>query len=524
MSLARAVSFDRPGWLRPSALPVAVLMAGLVASSSLFLVARAHQWRHDHDLFSAEAAKLINGMRQSMTATDMLLQSAAGLITTNPNLSIDDWRIFVDANDLRQRFPGFQGIGYLKLGHHQAVSIDPAFSGASQEGGVVSGSSLSLVLMEPENWRDLSGLAGRDPARVAAMERARDLDTPSRTRMLRFPATAYVPEQPGFLVFAPVYGRAERWETVPQRRRALVGYVVMPFAMPALVTGLIQNRYQEAQQYFHIEIFDGPPSGGIKLFDSAEQDGYESPAHPKLLAEFVTERFGTEMGYRFASRPAYELTHMSWLPEALLVAGLLLTGLGYAFFTALRHHGQFAHAARQDSAALRLELIHRVKNVLSVVQSLANRTLPAESDSGGSHEQFANRLEALARAHTLIVENAWLGTAIGELVRSELAPLASRATATGPEIALSPQVSQSLALVVHELAVDAVRRGVTSLNITWRADDTEPAVTVTWAEEGAINAGTPRLAAEITSHGFASHPVTTTSGSSTQHVFRVPLD
>jgi two-component sensor histidine kinase len=506
-------------------LPITILVAGLVATLALFVVARAHQWRHDHGLFNAEAAKLISGMRQSMTATDMLLQSAAGLITTHPNLSIDDWRIFVDANDLRQRFPGFQGIGYLKLGGHHVASVDPAFSGASQQTGGVSGGSLSLVLMEPEHWRDPLGLAGVDPLRVAAMERARDIDAPSRTRMLRFPATGFVPEQPGFLVFAPVYGRAERWETVPQRRRALVGYVVMPFAMPALVTGLMQNRYQEAQQNFHIEIFDGPPSGGIKLFDSAEQDGYVPPAHPKLSAEVVTERFGTEMGYRFASRPAYESAHKSWLPEALLVAGLSLTGLGYAFFAAIQHHGQFAHAAREDSAALRLELIHRVKNVLSVVQSLANRTLPTESDSGRSHEQFANRLEALARAHTLIVENAWLGTAIGELVRSELAPLASRATATGPEIALSPQVSQSLALVVHELAVDAVRRGVKSLNITWRADDIEPAVIVIWAEEGATYAGsTSRLATEITSHGFASHPVTTTSGSSTQHVFRVPLD
>jgi hypothetical protein len=79
------------------------LVAGLVATLALFVVARAHQWRHDHGLFNAEAAKLISGMRQSMTATDMLLQSAAGLITTHPNLSIDDWRIFVDANDLRQR-------------------------------------------------------------------------------------------------------------------------------------------------------------------------------------------------------------------------------------------------------------------------------------------------------------------------------------------------------------------------------------------------------------------------------------
>lgn len=526
MALSRTISFQRPGWLRPSVLAVAVLMAGLIAALTLFLIARAHQWRNDHDLFSAEAAKLINGMRQSMTATDMLLQSAAGLMTTNPNLSIDDWRIFVDASDLRQRFPGFQGIGYLKLGVHHVTSVDPAFAGASQQSDGVSGGALSLVLMEPEHWRDPLGLTVRDSVRASAMERARDLDAPSRTRTLRFPATGFVPEQPGFLVFAPVYGRTERWETVPQRRRALIGYVVMPFAMPALVTGLMQNRYQEAQQNFHIEIFDGKPSGGgIELFDSAEQDGYDPPADPKFTAEFVTERFGTEMGYRFASRPAYELARKSWLPEALLVAGLSLTGLGCALFSALRHHGELAHAASQDSAALRLELLHRVKNVLSVVQSLANRTLPAEGDPGGSHEQFSNRLEALARAHTLIVENAWLGTAIGEIVRSELAPLASRATVAGPEIALSPQVSQSLALVVHEMAVDAVRRGVTSLDITWqRADEAEPAVAVTWAEEGATNAATSSLVTKITSHGFASHPVTTTSGGLTRHVFRVPLD
>ncbi|MDO9381424.1 MAG: CHASE domain-containing protein [Hyphomicrobiaceae bacterium] len=460
-----------------------------------------------------------------MTATDMLLHSAAGLIMTNPNLSPDDWRIFVDANEIRQQFPGFQGIGYLKLTGQHVASIDPAFSSTSQDSGGVVDRPLSLVMMEPGHWRDPLGLTSRDPVRLAAMARARDLDAPSRTKLLRFPATGYAPEQPGFLVFAPVYARAERWETVPQRRRALIGYVVMPFAMPELVTGLIQNRYQEAHQNFRIEIFDGQPSLGVKSFDSAEHDGYVPPAYPKLSAEFVTERFGTELGYRFSSRPGYDLAHKSWLPEALSIAGLLLTGLAYALVAAIRHHGQFAYAAQQDSDALRLELIHRVKNVLSVVQSLANRTLRAEGDPGISHEQFASRLEALARAHTLIVENAWLGTAIGELVRSELAPLASRATATGPEIALSPQVSQSLALVIHEMAVDAVRRGVTSLHITWqRAEENEPAVIVSWAEEGAAIAGTSRLAGEITSHGFAAHQVTTVSGETTRHVFRVPLD
>jgi CHASE1-domain containing sensor protein len=129
MALSRTIGFQRPEWLRPSALPIAVLMAGLIATLALFVVARAHQWRHDHNLFNAEAARLISGMRQSMTATDMLLQSAAGLVTTNPNLSIDDWRIFVDANDLRQRFPGFQGIGYLKLGGKTSppsIQLSPA--------------------------------------------------------------------------------------------------------------------------------------------------------------------------------------------------------------------------------------------------------------------------------------------------------------------------------------------------------------------------------------------------------------
>lgn len=245
-----------------------------------------------------------------------------------------------------------------------------------------------------------------------------------------------------------------------------------------------------------------------------------------LTSDVVTERFGTEMGYRFSSLPAYEAIHLSRLPQALLLAGLGVSGLVYGLLLALQHHTAFATAAHEDSAALRLELLHRVKNMLAVVQALANRSLPDAGNGHDGHQQFTNRIDALARAHNMIVENAWLGADIGELIRSELAPLAHRAIVTGPEVALSPQVSQSLALAVNELAIEAMRRGVDALRITWTSVlELEPTVLVTWCEEGGEDDdGGAELREQLTALGFlVTRSFDKTAGSCT-YVFTVPLD
>lgn len=126
----------------------------------------------------------------------------------------------------------------------------------------------------------------------------------------------------------------------------------------------------------------------------------------------------------------------------------------------------------------------------------------------------------------MIVDNDWLGTAVGELIRSELAPIAHWAKVSGPHIAIGPQVSQSLALLVHELAMDAMHRNIGSLAISWKQvyEEGAPCVVITWTEDGGTDFAGEHLAHQIAAHGFATPISRNRRGSATSFVFSVPLD
>jgi two-component sensor histidine kinase len=136
-----------------------------------------------------------------------------------------------------------------------------------------------------------------------------------------------------------------------------------------------------------------------------------------------------------------------------------------------------------------------VKNVLATVQSVALQTV-RQSDSLESFEPaFEGRLQALARAHDLLVEEGWAGADIGELVHQTLDPYRSkdgeRVTIDGPKLTLRPQSGVALIMILHELATNAVKYGFLStpggtLKITWRIDDGDdrPQIRLRWIEAG----------------------------------------
>ncbi len=64
------------------------------------------------------------------------------------------------------------------------------------------------------------------------------------------------------------------------------------------------------------------------------------------------------------------------------------------------------------------EVNHRSKNMLTVVQAIARRTVAANPDD--FIERFAERIQALAASQDLLVESQWRGLDLHELVRSQL--------------------------------------------------------------------------------------------------------
>jgi PAS domain S-box-containing protein len=136
--------------------------------------------------------------------------------------------------------------------------------------------------------------------------------------------------------------------------------------------------------------------------------------------------------------------------------------------------------AEERQHALMLELAHRNKNLLAVIQSIANRTLSSAASLDDAKTAFSGRLHALSRAYGSLTDEAFEGALIHDIVSGELAPFGGRAHTAGPQIMLNAKAAQTFALVLHELSTNATKYGALSVN--------EGHVEVFWATE-ACNEG-----------------------------------
>jgi PAS domain S-box-containing protein len=130
--------------------------------------------------------------------------------------------------------------------------------------------------------------------------------------------------------------------------------------------------------------------------------------------------------------------------------------------------------AHEEAERLRLhETEHRARNVFTLVQALVHMT-PFPSREAFL-EAIDERIEALARAHTVVMRADMGGVSIEELVRQELAAYCGpgRCVLAGPRVRLTGEAAQSLAMLLHELVTNAVKHGAMKdaqgrLDVSWR--------------------------------------------------------
>lgn len=143
--------------------------------------------------------------------------------------------------------------------------------------------------------------------------------------------------------------------------------------------------------------------------------------------------------------------------------------------------------AEERETLLAREVDHRAKNLLAVVQSVVQLTRAKSASE--FKDAITGRIQALARAHSLLADARWDGAQLGKLVSEELAPYrdeaAGRIRVDGPELLLRPSAAQSLAMVLHELATNAAKYGALSesrgrLDVHWSRQDEE--IKLVWTE------------------------------------------
>jgi PAS domain S-box-containing protein len=145
------------------------------------------------------------------------------------------------------------------------------------------------------------------------------------------------------------------------------------------------------------------------------------------------------------------------------------------------------------------ELQHRTKNMLAVIQSIVTKTLRRSPDLTNAEQTLIGRLHALANAQEFVAAGPGGGVPLKQLVEAELAPFAARATVTGEPVVVGGAFAQTFALLIHELATNAVKHGALSAQrgrvvISWKVDQSEdvPHLHFAWLERGGPPAKEPK--------------------------------
>jgi two-component sensor histidine kinase/PAS domain-containing protein len=165
--------------------------------------------------------------------------------------------------------------------------------------------------------------------------------------------------------------------------------------------------------------------------------------------------------------------------------------------------GIFVHAidvterveAEQQQSLLRMELGHRMKNQLALIQAIVNQTLRTAPDIASAAKSLGERVQVLAGAHDMLIAGETGSASVGEIVR-KLVRLhddgaQSRFQLTGDTIAVASRPALSLSLILHELSTNAVKYGALSngegrVAVQWRREpgpDGERFV-LQWQESG----------------------------------------
>jgi len=118
--------------------------------------------------------------------------------------------------------------------------------------------------------------------------------------------------------------------------------------------------------------------------------------------------------------------------------------------------------AQESQKLIVRELEHRTRNLFAVFQAIAGRTVDESKTAAEIKYVLNGRIQALARAYEMLADAAWEGASLDTILGRQFAGFGNRVDVSGCDIVVRPSAAQQFALIVHELATNALKYGALS--------------------------------------------------------------
>lgn len=119
-------------------------------------------------------------------------------------------------------------------------------------------------------------------------------------------------------------------------------------------------------------------------------------------------------------------------------------------------------ASEEARTRMARESVHRIKNLLSVIQSISRKISKDADDVASYRDRLDARLGALAIAQDILLKREWADVDLNELVRSTLGPFLPNPRLefhSGPSVTVPKQAVTQLSMALYELATNSAKYG-----------------------------------------------------------------
>jgi len=312
--------------------------------------------RHDEARaqFERRTETAEGAIRTRMLSYEQILRSGAARIASSPSITRKEWQDFIAHLQLEERFPGIQSVGYgvrtkesEREAHARRMRAEGNLDYEVRPPGERA-EYVPIIFNEPfvgRNARVIGYDMFSEPIRRAAMERARDgLDVAISGKVV-LAGEAYrgtQAQQPGFIMYVPVFTQDVRTRSLIERNAALAGYVFSPFRMHDLMRGILDEG---VLQVLDMQVFDdASPSPASELIDTRTAwrvtPSESEPAFSRRVAFQMPGRMWT---IQFVSRPEFDSMLERSRPWGVLLAGLLTSAILFLLTIALVSAWNRAH-------------------------------------------------------------------------------------------------------------------------------------------------------------------------------------
>ncbi|MCB2076407.1 MAG: CHASE domain-containing protein [Novosphingobium sp.] len=467
------------------------LMTAVGTALSVASLERADRQREQAEL-EGNATEITSAIQRRVAENVAVLRAAGALFGTRDNVTQEEFAEFAQDLHANGNHFGSLGLGWAPLIaplNVSAFEVTQRESGREDflvhprpQAGQVQPSTPILFLdpMTPANRRAIGFDMCSEEVRCNAMTRAIELRAPVASGKVHLVQDRSDPEAIGFLIYMPVTDYVAG-------RNVVKGFVYSPFRADDFLASAAQI-YRDVT--VDISVYDQQATDE-SLLARQEVQGQSGVS--------VTRKVEVANREWIVTINSKKSTILSPLSRATLVFGIILSLIimyvgRMITKRAVEDRQVLEWLSRQSSIrdSLTRELNHRVKNTLANVLSIVSLTRRRSVDLDDFAESLTARIRALSATHDLLSQSNWTSAALGEVIRSELAPYIEGDEAhveiSGPDINLAPNDALSLGLAIHELATNAAKYGALGspegkVIVNWR-ELTSDRAEVHWREEG----------------------------------------